>query len=296
MMVITIQPAGDTPLRILDSCSEKLGCKVYGKLEIYNLTGSHKDRESQEIVKYAFKTNARGVAIASTGNAAISLAAYSYLYGLECHVFLPKTIAPERMAQIQAYNPIISTSESYDTAIAQCEAAAKSYGLLNCNPGARAEKAEGDSSIGVEIARKRKWSYVVCPTNNGTLLAGVWMGLKRTRIKTRMIASVAKQTKVAEGIAGFHQFEREALDHAIKASKGMIIEVSDDEICEAARLLMFDGLIVEGAAAAAVAALGHLELSRKSIVCCVITGTGLKFPESVRNVLSISRTGWSNSC
>ena len=293
--MIAIRPVGRTPLRILNSCTEKFGCNVYGKLENYNSTGSHKDRESQEIVKYAIKNNASGFAIASTGNAAISLAAYSYIYGLQCHVFLPKTIAAERMAQIQSYNPTICTCDTYDSAIAECEAAAERYRLLNCNPGARPEKTQGDSSIGVEIAKKRKWSYVVCPTNNGTLLAGVWMGLRRAHVKTRMVAAIAKRTKVAEGIAGFHRFEKEALDRAIKESHGVIVEVQDDEISDAARLLFCDGLIVEGAAAAAVAALGHLDLSRRSTVCCIITGTGLKFPESVKDLLSVSRSGLSES-
>ena len=291
----SIQPAGGAPLRILNHCSKKFGCKVFGKLEIYNPTGSHKDRESEAVVKFALRKKARGLAIASTGNAAISLAAYSYVYGLECHVFVPKNIAPERIAQIQSYNPIISTSENYDDAIAECEADAGRYGLLNCNPGARAEKVQGDSSIGVEIAKKQTWSYVVCPTNNGTLLSGVWMGLRRAHVKTRMVASVAKETKIAEGIAGFHRFERKALESAIKESNGQIVEVSDDEISEAARLLIRDGIIAEGAAAAAVAALRHLELSRKSIVCCVITGTGLKFPESVRKLLTLSHPNPSNS-
>ena len=290
-VVISIQPTGNTPLRILYTCSDKFGCKVYGKLETYNPTGSHKDRESQEIVKYAIRNDVAGLAIASTGNAAISLAAYSYIYGLRCHVFLPKTIATERMAQIQTYNPIVSTCETYDSAIAECQAAAEDYRLLNCNPGARSEKVHGDSSIGIEIAKKRKWSYVVCPTNNGTLLAGVWMGLKRAHVKTRMVAAIAKQTKVAEGIAGFHRFEQKPLDRAIKESRGVIVEVQDDEISEAARLLICDGLVVEGAAAAAVAALGHLKLSPKSTVCCIITGSGLKFPESVRNLLTVSRSG-----
>ena len=292
--MILIQPAGKTSLRILTNCSERFKCRVFGKLETYNPTGSHKDRESEAIVKYAIQENARGLAIASTGNAAISLAAYSYIYGLECHVFVPKTIAAERMAQIQSYNPIISISETYDTAIAECEAAAESYRLLNCNPGARAEKVQGDSSIGIEIAKKQKWSYVICPTNNGTLLGGVWMGLRRQHVKTRMVASVAKQTRIAEAIAGFHRFERQAMENAMKESDGLIVEVRDEEISEAARTLICDGLIVEGAAAAAVAALEHLELSRKSTVCCIITGTGLKFPESVRNLLTVSRLNWSN--
>ena len=293
--MISIQPARRTPLRILNNCSEKFGCTVFGKLETYNPTGSHKDRESQEILKYAIENDVPGLAIASTGNAAISLAAYSYVYGLRCHVYLPKTIAAERMAQIQSFNPIVSTCETYDRAIAECESAAQRYRFLNCNPGARPEKAQGDSSIGIEIAKKQKWSYVVCPTNNGTLLAGVWMGLRRAHVKARMVAAITRRTKVAEGIAGYHRFEREALDQAIKESHGLIVEVQDDEISEAARLLICDGLIVEGAAAAAVGALRHLELSRKSAVCCIITGTGLKFPESVGTLLTVSRAGLPDS-
>lgn len=277
--------AGMTPLRVLANCSETFDCKVFGKLEIYNPTGSHKDRESQEIVKHAIRLGVRGLAIASTGNAAISLAAYSYIHGMDCHVYVPRTIAAERLSQIQAYGPIISLADNYDAAIAECQAAAERDGLLNCNPGARVEKMKGDSAIGVEIAKKQKWSYVVCPTNNGTLLAGVWRGLRRTRVRTKLVAAVAKETRLAEGIAGFHRFEGDALSEAMKQSKGEIIEVADPEISEAARLLASDGLIVEGAAAAAIAALKHLELSCKSEVCCVITGTGLKFPSSVKELL-----------
>ena len=195
--------AGSTPLRNLLNCSKRFDCKVYGKFEIYNPTGSHKDRESEAIMKHASREGARGVAIASTGNAAISLSAYAYINGLKCHVFLPHTIAPDRLSQIQAYSPTITLCNTYDEAIKECQSTADHEGFLNCNPGARIEKMIGDSGIGREIAKK-KWTYVICPTNNGTLLAGVWQGLKAAGARTRMIASATKQTKVAEGIAGFH--------------------------------------------------------------------------------------------
>jgi len=262
--MISMPFAGMTPLRVLANCSETFGCKVFGKLEIYNPTGSNKDRESQKIMRHAVRRRVRGLAIASTGNVAISLAAYSYIHGMECHVYIPRTIAPERSSQIRAYGPIISLADGYDNAIAECQAIAKRDGLLNCNLGARVEKTKGDSAIGDEIAMKQRWSYVVCPTNNGTLLAGVWRGLKRNRVRTKLVASVAKETRLAEGIAGFHRFEGEALSKAIKQSKGQIVEVSDHEISKAARPLASDGSIVEGAAAAAIAALRHVELSRKS--------------------------------
>lgn len=258
---------------------------MYGKLEVCNPTGSHKDRESEEIVRYAVRKGYRGLAIASTGNAGISLAAYSYVHGLKCRVYLPKGIAQERLAQIQAYHPVIKFASSYERAIAACEQGAKELGLLNCNPGARSEKIKGDSRIGIEIGRETKPDYVVCPTNNGTLLAGVWIGLKKVRVKTCMVAAVAKKTVLADAIAGFHRLDEPALSDSLKESEGQVIEVLDAEIAKAARLLSSEGLIVEGAAAAAVGALKRLDLSRKTNVCCVITGTGLKFPKSTGHLL-----------
>jgi len=282
-----ISLAGPTPIRHLSKCSESIGCEVYGKLEIYNPTGSHKDRESEEIIRYAVHEGVRGLAIASTGNAAVSLAAYSYLSGIKCHVYLPEDIAQDRLAQIEAYHPIIRLIPGeYQKAIEECSRDAKRRGLLNCNPGMRPEKLSGDSHIGAEIAACLSPDYVVCPTNNGTLLAGVWLGFKKADKNTRMIAAVATETRLATAIAGFHRIEEPALSRCIKESEGKVVEVSDGEIAKAARLLMYDGMIVEGAAAAAVASLHSLDLPRRSRICCVITGSGLKFPKALRELLS----------
>ena len=226
-----------------------------------------------------------GSPIASTGNAAISLAAYSFIYGLECNVYLPDKISSERLAQIQAYHPKITFVESYKNAIAECSDQAYREGLLNCNPGARIEKINGDSRIGAEIARRLEPEYVVCPTNNGTLLAGVWMGLKRAGVRTKIVATIARETNLAEAIAGFHRIEEPALSQTLQESRGKIVEVSDSEIAEAARLLISDGLVVEGASAAAIACIRHLEVSNQTKVCCVITGSGLRFPRSTKQLL-----------
>lgn len=283
-MIRFIKP---TSLRLLKKCSKHFGCKVYGKLEIYNPTGSHKDRESEEILRYAERNSIRRLGIASTGNAAISLAAYAYINALKCHIFLPKKIAAERLAQIEAFNPTISFSDTYNEAIAQCNEKSRSESFLNCNPGARIEKIIGDSKIGTEIAM-RTWTHVVIPTNNGTLLAGVWTGLRKAHANAKMVAAVAKHTKLAEGIAGFHRIEEPALSNTVEESRGTVVEVSDHEIREGAQILASDGLIVEGAAAAGIAALGHLK--RKSKVCCIITGSGLKFPNSVKELLATRPT------
>jgi len=275
-----------TPIRVLQNCCREYLCRVYGKLEVYNPTGSHKDRESEEIIQYALGEDIRHLAIASTGNAAISLAAYSSVRNLNCHVYLPKSIAKERLMQIQAYHPIVKFASNYQQAITRCEEDAEHNGFLNCNPGVCHEKILGDSEIGREIAMHGRPDYVVCPTNNGTLLAGVWQGLNKMDVKPHMIAAVARRTELAEAIAGFHRIEEPALSQTLKEGRGKVIEVSDKEIHQAARTLLADGLIVEGAAAAGLACLKHLQVTRKTKAYCVITGNGLKFPASLRKLLA----------
>jgi len=281
--------ASSTPLRLLRECSESNGVEVYGKLEIYNPTGSHKDRESEEIIRYALANDHRRLAIASTGNAAISLAFYSYVYALECHVFISKGIEPERLAHIQAYHPILHMIDgNYEKAVTGCHEYSQSEGCLNCNPGVRHEKVIGDSRIGFELGHELKMDYVACPTNNGTLIAGIWTGLRESGLNPRMVAAVTRKSTLAASIAGFHRLEEPALSKCIEESEGMIVDIDDGEIAEATRLLLKDGLIVEGAAAASVASVKHLHLSRDSRICCIITGNGMKFPQVLRQLLRSS--------
>jgi len=255
-------------------------------MEQFNLTGSHKDRESEAIIRYALAKGVRSLAIASTGNAAISLAAYCLMHQLECHVFISAGVSRDRLLQIKAFRPVIHTVEGdYKDAIETCNVEAEKNGFLNCNPGARFEKIVGDSEIGKEIASELRPNSVVCPSNNGTLIYGVWLGLKEAGLQPRMIAAVAPKTNFAEGIAGTLLLEGSKLQECIGLSGGASVTVEDGEIRNAARLLMKDGFIVEGAAAAGIAALSHLDIKHET-VCCVITGSGLKFPNSLRNILA----------
>lgn len=64
-------------------------------------------------------------------------------------------------------------------------------------------KIVGDSVIGKEIAEKIQPDFVVVPTNNGTLFAGVWKGLKGSKATPVMVAATAKNTDVADSIGAF---------------------------------------------------------------------------------------------
>ena len=282
-----IPKPGKTPLRLLKSFSRLFGVKVYGKLELVNPTGSHKDRESWEVLRDVKAKGFKSVGCASTGNAAISLAAYAFMAGIECHIYVSESINPDKLALIEAFHPKIHIVKGgYGEAIERCNRDAESIGFYNANPGVCYAKIVGNSHIGAEIASRLKPKYVICPTNNGTHIVGVWTGLRDTGVKPVMVAATAEETRVADSIAGFHRLEGERLRNTLQESSGFAVDVSDAEIEEALKLLVRkEGIIAEPASAASLAALKHIPLEPGDVVCCTITGLGLKFPRILKLVL-----------
>jgi len=268
----------DTPLVRFEEISNKMKTNVYGKIETGNPTGSHKDRETLEIISDVKRKGYGAVGCASTGNAAISLAAYSRMAGVTCHVYISETISKERVSLIQRFSPQVHVLKGdYREAVEQSSLEMGERGIYDANPGVCYSKIVGDSHIGEEIARGLLPDFVLVPTNNGTLFAGVWSGLKASNVKPVMVAATAKDTEIAESIRGFHRFEEPAFSNALKESNGIVVDTADAEIEEANWLLFNEGVIAEPASAASIAAINQLRVTSEDSVCCLITGSGMKF-------------------
>ena len=270
-----------TPLIHLDKISQDLDNSVYAKLESCNPTGSHKDRESRAMIKDALAQNSSRLVIASTGNAAISLSALAPCEGISVDVFLSKAIEKVRLRLISTFSPRIHlVPGGYGEAYQESEAFAEEEEVYNANPGRNKFKIIGDSEIGREIVKQlgtKSPDYIVVPSNNGTLIAGVWLGSKR--VSPSMIAAVAPTSRLMSSIAGYHRLDGRELERTISESEGQVVPVTDREAASALRDLRFDGVFCEPAAAASLAALKKLGIKRKTVVL-VITGTAFKFLES----------------
>jgi len=285
-----------TPLVKLDVISRQTGVEVYGKLECTNPTGSHKDRESLKVLDDAISKGFSEVAITSTGNAAISLAAYSLVHGVRCHVFVPNSISEEKARLITSFEGELHKVQGGLKAVyAECVDFIELHGAYDANPGRNAKKIEGDSVIGEEIIAQldAKPSHVFVPTNNGTLLAGVWSGFRGNNVRPKMIAATAPVTEVADSITGYTRLDGDALDVALEESGGMVISTCDVDIVEATLLLTKEGIFCEPASATSLAALKRLrsevgELQGPAVL--LITGTILKYPARIKSVLGRSLT------
>lgn len=281
----------ETPLVRLSGISKRVGNDVYAKLESTNPTGSHKDRESRAMIRDMLSHRAREAVIASTGNAAISLSALAPCEGISVNVFVSNEISRERLNLITAFGPKVHIVKgNYDFAVRQSEVFAEKSGFYNANPGHNRYKPVGDSAIGLELLRQLKGDtpdYVLVPTNNGTLLSGVWMGIKA--VKPKMIAAVSRNSELMGSIAGYHRFDGRRLAMAISGSAGEVVEVNDGEVAEATVELRYEGIFCEPAAAASLSALKKLGVKNKTVVL-LITGSAFKFLESYTSATSFLRS------
>jgi threonine synthase len=278
-----------TPLIKLERASAELGLDVYGKLECVCPTGSHKDRESLAMLEDASARGIDEIAIASTGNAAISLSALSPIYNIQCHVFISRGTSKERRMLIELFGAKLHLVDGgYREAVEECERFVASHNAYDANPGRSVKKLEGDSAIGIEISNQLDVDpeFVIVPTNNGTLLAGIWRGFERVGLKPKMVAATSPTTSLAESIAGYNRFDGEALDAALSESGGKVVELRDNEILLAMKKLFEEGVFCEPAAATSLAALYKLR-SRAPLhgpIVLLITGTALKYPISLRMI------------
>jgi threonine synthase len=273
-----------TPLVRLDALSVKYSNEIYAKLETVNPTGSHKDRESLQLIRDMIKKGFKSAVIASTGNAAISLSALAPASRIQVHVFVSRNIAQERLNLLSTFKPTLHVIEgSYDDAVKMSNEFAADEGAYLANPGHNMAKLIGDSGMGREIAKQMKRSppdYVVVPTNNGTLLAGLWMGLNKNS-EPAMVAAIARNSELMSSIAGYHRHDGTQLDRAITESNGIVVDISDREAARATYELLHEGILCEPASAAGLAAVKKIRIKGKSVVV-VITGSGLKFMESYK--------------
>jgi threonine synthase len=277
---------GHTPCVELPVASAFAGCRVFGKIESVNPTGSHKDRESVEVLQDAVSNGFREVGCASTGNAGISLATLSRMTGLRCHVYISSGISPEKLSLIRASRPVIHIIRGdYGEALEEAKEEMRDGNIYAANPGQCIPKIEGNRNIGREISKTITPDVIVCPTNNGTHFIGVWEGITENKLSPLAVAATARTTRIADIIHGFHKYEGKRWTDTLKRSHARVVDVNDEEIKQALRVLLRDGIVAEPAAATGVAALKHVKTPKASVACCTITGSGLKFPRLFRRVL-----------
>ena len=292
---------GDTPLLPAPRISELTGVEVYLKYEGPNPTGSFKDRGMTVAVSKALEDGAREAVCASTGNTSASAAAYCGRAGIRLAVVLPEgAIARGKLAQAQICGArVIAVQGSFDDALGLVRGLVdrRPVALLNSiNP----YRLEGQKTAAFEVLEQLGGApdWVALPVGNGGNITAYWMGFNEMGQRPRMLAGqaagaaplvtrrpVASPTTIATAIRIGNPARLDQALAAIDDSGGGVRAIDDVGILAAYRMLaQEEGVFCEPASAASVAALleavtdGLVE--RGSTAVCVLTGHGLKDPDT----------------
>ncbi|MCI6257409.1 MAG: threonine synthase, partial [Clostridiales bacterium] len=302
---------GWSPLYKADRLASELGLKtLYIKDDGQNPTASLKDRASAMAVVKAREAGADTIACSSTGNAASSLAGNAAAAGFRTYIFVPSRAPKGKVAQLRIFGAtVVSVDGSYEDTFELSKAAIEKWGWYNRNAAINPYLSEGKKTVTLEIMEQLNWQvpdYIALSVGDGCTIAGAWKGLKdlynigfidklprlisvqaegccplNRAIMTDTPWQPMEENTLADSIAvGVPRNADKAL-MAIRESNGLVINVSDDEILAAMRLLgRTQGVFGEPAGVTGTAGVKKaLELGLldpDSTVVSVVTGNGLK--------------------
>ena len=305
--IITIGE-GDTPMVRSQRLEQEIGCgELYFKLEGCNPTGSFKDRGMVVAVAKAVEAKNKSIICASTGNTSASAAAYGAVCGLTVFVVVPQgNIALGKLAQAIVYGAkIIAINDNFDKALELVRALTQKHPIALVNS-LNPHRIEGQKTASFEIvdALGDAPDYLFIPLGNAGNITAYWRGFVHYKQAGKAKNTPKMMGFEAEGSAAIVRGKPipnpKTIASAIRIgnpaswqkavaardeSGGVIDCVTDEEILNAYTLLAVrEGIFGEPASAASVAGLikkakSGIDFSAKKVVC-IITGTGLKDPDT----------------
>lgn len=306
--IITLNE-GNTPLIKADNLAKKIGldAEIYLKFEGANPTGSFKDRGMTMAVTKAAEAGANAIICASTGNTSAAAAAYGAKAGMRTFVLIPDGyIALGKLSQAMMYGAeIIAIQGNFDQALEVVRTVSEKYPVTLVNS-VNPYRIEGQKTGAFEIvdALGQAPDYHFIPVGNAGNITAYWKGYKEYFELGKMSALPKMMGFEATGSAAIVRGERilnpETIATAIRIgnpaswtqaeaardeSKGCIDCVTDEEIIEAYKLTAScEGILAEPASNASVAGVikAHKAglIKEGSKIVCILTGNGLKDPDS----------------
>jgi len=288
-----------------------LPVELYLKFDGQNPTGSFKDRGMTMAVTKAVESGSKAVVCASTGNTSASAAAYAAKAQIKCLVLIPENaIALGKLAQAMAYGAeILAVQGNFDHALELVKEIAEKYPITLVNS-INPYRIEGQKTAAFEVCEQLGTApdYLAIPVGNAGNITAYWKGfneyLKAGKIDKLPIICGFQAAGSAPIVLGEPVLEPETIATAIRIgnpaswrsaeaardeSGGVIEAVTDEEILEAYALLASEeGIFAEPASAASVA--GVMKKAKAgffkegSKVACVLTGNGLKDPDTAIKV------------
>lgn len=283
-----------TPLLTSRQLSEVTGFDVRLKAEMFQRVGSYKIRGP--LNKFALMPEAdkkRGVVCSSAGNHAQGVALAARIHGIRAVVCMATNATPAKIAATKGYGAeVVLHGTIWDEANEKAKELVRTEGLTYVHPFDDAQLIAGQGTLGLEIVQD--WpevDAVVVPIGGGGLISGVSMAVKSHNPKAKVIGvessdGPAMQRSLQSG--KLETIECNTIIDGLRVRRAgelnfSVVQRFVDEIVALPDRDIFDAmiwvmerckLVVEGAAAAPVAALLHglVKLPAGSRVAVVLSG------------------------
>ncbi|HET9545837.1 MAG TPA: threonine/serine dehydratase [Gaiellaceae bacterium] len=287
-----------TPLLTSRSLDDETGLEVRLKAELLQRTGAYKIRGAlNKLSLLSDEERARGVVCSSAGNHAQGVALAAQMLGIRAVVCMAANATPSKVAATRGYGAeVVQHGEIWDEADEKARELVERDGLVYVHPFDDLDLIAGQGTLGLEVVED--WpevEAVVVPIGGGGLISGVAAAVKRARPEVRVVGvessdgpamkasldagelvTLERCDTIIDGLrvkrVGRNTFE------LVRRFVDDVVTVPDDVIF--ANVVWTMGrlkLVVEGAAAAPVAALrsGALALPPRTKVVLVLSGGNL---------------------
>ena len=286
-----------TPLWRSRHLSERTGCEVYLKAELFQRTGSYKPRGMlAKLMSLPAEARAAGTVTFSAGNAAQGLAYAAGLLGVPATVVMPEGASPMKAAATRGYGGEVILHGSAADAFDLCQTMVAETGVTMVSSFDDADLIKGHASLGLEIVEDLEdVDALFVAIGGGGMAGGIGLAMEALGHDARLLgvepsgaagmtaALAAGQTvrldkveSIADGLAA--PWAGALPLEIVKRRYEDVLVVEDDAIAEALKLLMTRcKLYAEPAGAASLAGLltGRVALAPGAKVVCVISGGNL---------------------
>ena len=290
---------GSTPLLELKKIEkeERLGAKIYAKLELFNPGGSVKDRIAKAMIENAEKTGTlkEGSVIIepTSGNTGIGLCSIAAAKGYRIIITMPETMSVERRNLMKAYGAELVLTDGSKGMKGAIEKANELAGEIPnsfipgqfVNP---VNPATHEQTTGVEIWNDTDGTIdiFVAGVGTGGTISGTGKALKERKPSVKVVAVEPKSSPVlSEGHAGSHKiqgigagFVPETLDTSVYDE---IIPIENEDAFAAGKeFTRKEGILVgisSGAALHAASILAKRKENKGKLIVALLPDTGDRY-------------------
>lgn len=284
-----------TPCKESATLNEWASSEVYMKLENLQKTGSFKVRGAfNKIAQLSEEECAKGLIAASAGNHAQGVALAGRERGVPVTIYMPKPTPETKISATRKYGANVKlVGNNFDEAYIAARAEQLATGSIFIHPFDDIAVIEGQATVAMELLQQRpEMDTIVVPAGGGGLLAGTALAIKSMRPNIKVIGVQASNAPAI--YSSFHGVKNSSVSFLPTIAEGIcvkepgkltvdiihryvddMITVSEKEISSTILFMLErEKLLVEGAAAAAIAAVLNKKLPHPTTKVGVIVSGG----------------------